>query len=78
MLSQKNKFNINPSKSKPQYILFLSMVIDASYNISKLSMSVTCEKIDPQKNTLQDISKVHKIYIGGTYSDHMEYDSNPK
>ena len=49
-----------------------------SSTLSKFSMSLIPDKINPQKNKLSEGRKVTKIDHGGTYYNYRECDSYPK
>ena len=67
MEPKKKKVGINPSVSKPKHISLLLVIGDSSslYQHSKPSMSVTPEKIPPQKTQLPVIRKMPKTDHGG-------------
>ena len=74
MVPQKNKTNINPKASAPRSIAIISSLgIDDSSYFSKLlnySMSVTPDKITPQKMELTVIRNMPKTDHGGYDSLH--------
>ena len=76
--TKKEKVIINKTLIKPKYIAILSPRVPNSYSLSKQtnsSMSVTLEKIPPQKTQFTMIRKITKTDHGGSNLHNVGYDS---